>query len=257
MATNIGSRAQEASAGRADGPLYAQVARTLKDEIVSGAWPVGSQLPTEDELCARFSVSRYTVREALRRLREDGLVTSRQGAGTVVVPPPATDSHELQSMSINDLVDFGTRTRFAIDTIKMVTIDSKLAARIGAPAGEERLAVSGFRFDDGDKEPVCWTEYYIHRDFAAVGRLLHRHSGPIFQLIEDLFAQSVAEVHQEISAALVPSALTEVLRIKPGGPVLDVRRTYKMTDGKIGQITINTHPASRFRHSMTMRRVRT
>src|SRR4051794_6221909 len=97
----------ERRAGRADAPLYVQVARTLKDEIVSGAWPVGSLLPTEDELCARFSVSRYTVREALRRLREDGLVSSRQGAGTVVVPPPAADSHALQSVSINDLVDFG------------------------------------------------------------------------------------------------------------------------------------------------------
>ncbi|RYG99361.1 MAG: GntR family transcriptional regulator, partial [Alphaproteobacteria bacterium] len=73
----------EPKAGRANGPLYAQVAGTLKEEIVSGAWPVGSLLPTEDELCARFSVSRYTVREALRRLREDGLVSSRQGAGTV------------------------------------------------------------------------------------------------------------------------------------------------------------------------------
>ena len=242
--------------GRADAPLYMQVSRALKGEIVSGAWPVGSLLPTEDELCARFSVSRYTVREALRRLREEGLVSSRQGAGTVVVPPPAGDSHALQSMSINDLVDFGTRTRFAIDAIKMTTVDAKLAARIGAPVGEERLAVTGYRYDEDEKEPVCWTEYYIHRDFAAVGRLLHRHTGPIFQLIEDLFATSVAEVQQEISAALVAPAQAEGFKDKPGSAVLEVRRTYKMTDGKIGQITINTHPAARFRHSMTMRRVK-
>ena len=57
--------------------------RALKDEIVSGVLPVGSQLPTEEELCERFSVSRYTVREALRRLREDSLVSSRQGQGTI------------------------------------------------------------------------------------------------------------------------------------------------------------------------------
>lgn len=246
----------EARAGRGDAPLYVQVSRTLKDEIVSGAWPVGSLLPTEDELCARFAVSRYTVREALRRLREDGLVSSRQGAGTVVVPPPAEGRHALQSMSINDLVDFGTRTRFAIDSIRMVTVDMKVAARIGAPAGEERLAVSGYRYDEAEKDPVCWTEYYIHRDFAAVGRLLHRHAGPIFQLIEDMFAVSVVEVRQEISAALVAAAQAEGFRVKPGSPVLEVRRTYKMTDGKIGQITINTHPASRFRHSMVMRRVK-
>ena len=60
---------------------YIQVARTLRKEIVDGVYPVGSQLPTEHELCERFSVSRYTVREALRRLREDNLVASRPRAG--------------------------------------------------------------------------------------------------------------------------------------------------------------------------------
>ena len=58
---------------KSDGPLYLQVVRALKDEIVSGVYPVGSQLPTEEELCERFSVSRYTVREALRRLRAGSL----------------------------------------------------------------------------------------------------------------------------------------------------------------------------------------
>ena len=56
---------------------YLQVARTLRKEIVDGVYPVGSQLPTEHELCERFAVSRYTVREALRRLRDDNLVASR------------------------------------------------------------------------------------------------------------------------------------------------------------------------------------
>jgi GntR family transcriptional regulator len=84
---------------KSDDPLYLQVVRVLKDEIISGVHPVGSQLPTEEELCERFSVSRYTVRAALRRLREDNLVSSRQGAGTTVVPPRPSDSfvHEVMS----------------------------------------------------------------------------------------------------------------------------------------------------------------
>lgn len=70
---------------RAD-PRYLQVARELRQDIVDGVYPVGSQLPTEHELCERFSVSRYTVREALRRLRDDHLIESRPRAGTLVVP---------------------------------------------------------------------------------------------------------------------------------------------------------------------------
>jgi GntR family transcriptional regulator len=103
---------------------------------------------------------------------------------------------------------------------------------------------------------VCWTELYINREFAAVGRLLQRHRGPIFHLIEDLFGQSIVEVHQEIAAALVSPALAAGLKVKVGATALEVQRTYKLASGKVAQVAINTHPASRFRHSMTMRRVR-
>src|SRR6195952_3995482 len=111
---------------KSDDPLYLQVVRALKDEIVSGWHPVGSQLPTEEELCERFSVSRYTVREALRRLREDNLVSSRPRTGTLVVPRSTSDAYDV--MSINDLVAFATEARFAIESISMVTLDDDVAA---------------------------------------------------------------------------------------------------------------------------------
>src|SRR5277367_1190531 len=110
---------------------YLQVARTLRKEIVDGVYPVGSQLPTEHELCVRFAVSRYTIREALRRLREDNLVSSRPRAGTLVVPRPSSDSYVQQVMSINDLLAFATGARFAIESTGMVLVGDELAIRTG------------------------------------------------------------------------------------------------------------------------------
>ncbi len=250
-----GQRPARTSDARSADPLYLQVARALKEEIVGGVYPVGSQLPTEDELRDRFSVSRYTVREALRRLREDNLVSSRQGAGTVVVPRRTSSSYAHDVMSINDLVSWSVGKRFAIESMAMVVLDEKLASRTGLASGQEWLAVHGFGLEEGVKVPVCWAEYYIHRDFAAVGRLLQRHTGPIFPLIEDLFGQRIVEVHQDIGATLIGAALAGPLKIKAGSAALEVRRCYKSTNGEIAQVTISTHPASRFRHSMTMRRV--
>ncbi|EUA13464.1 bacterial regulatory s, gntR family protein [Mycobacterium kansasii 662] len=238
---------------------YLQVARTLRKEIVDGVYPVGSQLPTEHELCERFAVSRYTVREALRRLRDDNLVLSRPRTGTLVMPRPSADSYVQQVMSIDDLLAFATGTRFAIESVAMVTVDDELAGRTALAGGEQWLAVRGFRLNDG-AEPteaaLCRTEYYINRAFAAVGRLLQRHHGPIFPLIEDLFGLSIVEVHQEITAVLISPALADGLDVEPGAPALRVRRTYTASDGRVAQVTLNTHPASRFRHSMTMRRMR-
>jgi GntR family transcriptional regulator len=242
--------------GKADGHLYLQVARALKEEIVTGVYPVGSQLPTEDDLCTRFSVSRYTVREALRRLREDNLVSSRQGAGTTVVPRRSSDSYVQDVMTINDLLAFATGAHFAIESIKMVLIDKKLASRTGLASGDEWLSVRGYRQVQGAELPVSWNEYYINRKFAALGRILQRHTGPIFPLIEDMFGQTIIEVHQEISAVLISAALAESLKIEADTAALEIRRTYKMSNGEIAQVTISTFPASRFRHSMTLRRVK-
>ena len=65
--------------------LYGQILQ----QIVSGALQEGDKLPSENEICRRFNVSRPTVREALMRLNADGLVVSRQGAGSFVQRRPS------------------------------------------------------------------------------------------------------------------------------------------------------------------------
>ncbi len=61
-----------------------EVLNQMRRNIQSGLWQAGSRLPVEHELCAQFKVSRNTLRRAVERLRADGLVTVRQGAGTFV-----------------------------------------------------------------------------------------------------------------------------------------------------------------------------
>ena len=63
--------------------------RLLREAIADGTWPVGARLPTETELAARFGMSRATLREAVSRLRADGLVDSKPGRGAVVRGTPS------------------------------------------------------------------------------------------------------------------------------------------------------------------------
>ncbi|MEO3752817.1 FCD domain-containing protein [Streptomyces sp. B6B3] len=64
--------------------LADQVINQLRQQITSGAWPVGSRIPTEPELVERLGVARNTVREAIRALAHNGLLDIRQGSGTYV-----------------------------------------------------------------------------------------------------------------------------------------------------------------------------
>ena len=86
-----------------------------------------------------------------------------------------------------DLLAFAQGARFVIETNAMLTLDADPAARSGLTAGTEWLVVTGYRRVDDHSAPICRTEYFINRSFAAVGRLLQHHTGPIFPLIEDLF----------------------------------------------------------------------
>lgn len=65
--------------------LSEQVIATLRSQISSGEWPVGSRIPTEPELVEQLGVARNTVREAVRALAHNGLLDIRQGSGTYVV----------------------------------------------------------------------------------------------------------------------------------------------------------------------------
>jgi GntR family transcriptional regulator len=65
-------------------PFYFQLAELLEQEIASGRWTTGARLPSEPDLCRHFGLSRTTVRQALTRLEQRGLIDRLKGQGTFV-----------------------------------------------------------------------------------------------------------------------------------------------------------------------------
>lgn len=84
-------------------PLSTIVAESLSEKISSGALGPGAQLPTEAELCAEYDVSRTVVREAVARLRSDGLVVPHQGRGMFVSEAPAARGFSIPDEALKTL----------------------------------------------------------------------------------------------------------------------------------------------------------
>lgn len=87
---SIGLRAPQQVAGAAEAKRSAAIYHSIVELIVGGEFAVNDRLPSEMELARRFGASRPVVREALARLRDDGIVVSRQGSGSYVRQRPDT-----------------------------------------------------------------------------------------------------------------------------------------------------------------------
>lgn len=247
-----------AKLSRASGePLWRQLVQSLRSDILRGVFRTGSQLPTEEELCERFAVSRHTVREALRQLRADGLVSSRQGSGTTVMaPPPSTPFNVHRVASIDELIAYATESRYVVERTEMIDSAQGPDSGLSLPAGQTWLKIQGYRVHEEDpaSPPVCWTEVFVASEYAGVERLLSRQRGPIWQLIEDVYGERLVEVEQMLSVRDVPPELAEGLRVEVGSSVVEVRRTYTTASDKIAEMSVNLYPADKFRFSMKLRR---
>jgi DNA-binding GntR family transcriptional regulator len=240
----------------AEAPLYRRLVGALRSEIQAGRYPVGGLLPTEADLGARFGVSRHTVREALRQLRDEGLIASRQGAGSTVLRTEAGERFVHQVASIGDLIAYAEELRYQVEASGMVEADAGLAALLDCPVGRRWLRIEGFRYPEGQKTPIAWTEAFIHADFAGVARHLGRRPGPIYLWIEEMYGAAVQEVEQVFTGKTVPDAIAPSLGLAEGAAVIEARRNYVLSDGALALIAITLHPAERFRHAMVLRRTR-
>ncbi len=83
--------------------LYATVRQRLLDDIAQGVYQAGQQIPTENELCTQYNVSRITIRKAISDLVADGVLIRWQGKGTFV----QSQKVENALLTVSGFTDFG------------------------------------------------------------------------------------------------------------------------------------------------------
>ena len=129
---------------------------------------------------------------------EQGMVQRRQGAGSVVVSttPQARYVHTLSSLS--DLFQFALDTHYDLLSINQVTLDAKIAADVGAMAGERWHLVEGLRRHEKSGKPFCYLHSYIAPRAKAYVKELRRCVGPFYAHLANRTGEEILEVRQDI-----------------------------------------------------------
>lgn len=235
-------------------PRYRTVVNALRQQIEAGAWEVGEKLPTEDDLCRRFQVSRHTIRIALRELRGEGFIASRQGAGSTVLRQSSPLFYTSSVSTLEELLQYATEVRYAVAKSGIVVADSDLAARLGCAVGQRWLRLEGVRMKPPQEEPVCWTEVFVHSDYAGVGLVIGRRPGTIYSWIEEMYGVQVGEVRQVLRVERMPDEICPVLDCEIGSSAVEISRSYRLVNGDLVEVAFNLHPASRFRYELTLQK---
>jgi GntR family transcriptional regulator, transcriptional repressor for pyruvate dehydrogenase complex len=134
-------------------PLVELAVSQLREQVLSGQWPVGGRLPAETELAQRLEVGRSTVREAVRALVHAGLLETRQGSGTYVrsVTPRADWEPRLRRAAV--LEAYEVREALEVQAARLAAsrrTEADIEALHACLAERERARGADARFVEAD-----------------------------------------------------------------------------------------------------------
>lgn len=231
-------------------PRYQELADALRNDVLAGTFRE-SGFPTESELCKRFGVSRFTVREALRALTADGLITRKRGSGTVIQPATARGGALHQPLSnVAEIMQYARNTRTAFELIGDAPLPRGIAQQLDLVAGGRWTKFRGLRTAPGSSEPIATTDAYVHESLRDYAARIAPNEDTIFKQLERLAGIKIASVTQDIQAVAATTEVAAALGVPKRSPCLLILRCYRNAAGEILEISANHHPGDRFAYAM-------
>lgn len=202
-------------------PRYLTVAEDLKAKIRAGVYPAGAFLPSEKELEEFYGVSRSTIRAAIAKLRDLGMVRIVRGKGTKV-----TRLHILQSLenplSFTEVIRAqGMEPGTMVREIRAVKANAEVASKLGIDTGEEVLEVGRLR--TADEEVVGYVVSYLRKDHPVDKDRLETVMS-LYKYLNDTYGVSVLFTEDIIYAEPASATIAGLLRVREGVPVLVLER---------------------------------
>jgi len=136
--------------------LYEQIVQQIEESILSGTLKSGDQLPAERELAQRFGVSRTAVREAVKALREKGLVEAYSGRGTFITNGPSQGMRH----SLDWMMKVGQDGSLHLAELRAI-LEPEIASLAATRVEEQHIAAMRDAFDVMDRareDPAAYIE---------------------------------------------------------------------------------------------------
>lgn len=228
-------------------PLYYQLEQKLRERIDAAEFAPGAVLPTEDQICCEYGVSRITVRRALDGLRQQGLIERRRGVGSFVSETPLGINSNLTG-SLNEFLSVAGSLDTVCLSLEQVEPTAHVRNMLEIEDGEKAYLV--IAVGSLEQEPVGYFEIWYP---PAIGKQLSlgqlTANMPVVRQVERIANVRITRASQTIEPDFGGEAAAEHLGIKAESPILHVQRVYYAGDRPIELVNVRYHP-ERYRYAI-------
>lgn len=233
--------------------MYRQIADAIRDKISTGIYKVGEALPTEAQLREEFSVSRVTIRQAIKLLVEQEELESIQGSGTYVKESKINYNIYQQSSFAEKWAHLQGVTHSDVLSFEIQAASLTMAEHLEVNEGERVFYIKRVRFLDEIAITVeeTWMPTIMFPDLSY-----QVMQGSKYDYIEKRKKMVIDRSEQEIMPTLPPKEVATLLGIDPTEPVIEKRTRGYLENDTIFEYSRNYFTTNNYKFTLTSKRQR-
>lgn len=203
---------------RAKSSLYYKIYKNIKNDIVTKKLKAGEKLPSENEMLSEYKVSRYTIRQAIQKLKDKGYIHSYQGRGNFVANIKIPYNMTKKSNYSSQILDIGFEPSSKILNTEIIPADEDVANELKIKEGEDVLMLKILKYVDNTPFAI-YTSFFNAKRFANLKDYINDDTS-LYRILEEKF--NVISTKQDcfFEAMLPTNEEADLLMIPLGFPLL-------------------------------------
>ncbi|MFD9391576.1 GntR family transcriptional regulator [Streptomyces sp. NPDC060000] len=231
-------------------PLWYQVSQSLRASILGRSPQDPLRLPTEEQLAGHYGVSVLTMRQALKELEDEGLITRHRRRGTFIEPTALRGAPVRLLGSVDAIVAQQSGMTTQVLDHGRTAVPAEVAEYF--PDLTEVATYHRLRCDAKTGEPTNHARNYVRPELAAridpddlVGR-------PMTKVLRDLVGADIGRITDTVEARLADPETAQLLRVPLLSPILHYTGVTYDTGGRVLDAAVIHYRGDRFSFTVTL-----
>jgi GntR family transcriptional regulator len=229
-------------------PLYSQLKHIIIRKIESGDYPEASKIPSEQELCELYDISRPTVRQAISELTNNGILYKEKGKGTFVAKSKSKVNIKDYSGFTDSILDSSNPGQLNIQSIRVIKHDevSELESIFDNQSYSKSIDLAEIKYLSGDNDSILsYNVSYI--PMSLFPEIIEDVKGrkPSYDIFKGKYPLLPVKTKSSLEIIYTDQSDAQYLQVQTGHPLLKVENLLYSKNGLLVELVIAKYRADK------------